>query len=439
MVKTGADFFSRIMQRWLPDAFLIAIFLSALVFVLGLTLQGKSITEMAQFWGDGFWKLLSFSMQMVLVLVLGSILAISGPIKRALKSLAQLANTPNQAVIMVTLVSMLAAWVNWGFGLVIGALVAREVANRVKTVHFPLLIAAGYSGFLIWHSGLSGSIPLKIASVGTDSLGELLQGQSIGLDQTIFAWQNLVIIASLVISLPILNILMMPSAKDSVSFNEKPQQEPSIDQSQLTPAEKLEHNPVVIYLLVLIGAIYLFNYFANGNSISLNIINLCLLLTALIFHKNSHNFLSAMNQTVVSSSGIILQFPIYAGIMGMMVGSGLASAMSEWFVEISTKDSFPVYTFLSAGIVNFFVPSGGGQWAVQAPVVLPAAAQLGVPLNQAAMAVAWGDAWTNMIQPFWALPLLAIAGLELKQIMGYCTIILIWSGALIMSLIYFLY
>ncbi len=439
MIKTTADFFSRIMQRWLPDAFLIAIFLTGLVFFLGLVLQGKTVVEMANYWGEGFWKLLTFSMQMVLVLVLGSILAISGPVKRALKSIAALASTPNQAVILVTLVSMLAAWVNWGFGLVIGALVAREVANRVKNVHFPLLIAAGYSGFLIWHSGLSGSIPLKIASAGNDSLSALLQGQSIGLEQTIFAWQNLVIIGCLVVTLPILNILMMPSEKNSIGFTEKQNPANNIEQSELSPAEKLEHNPIVIYLLVLIGAIYLFNYFANGNSLSLNIINLCLLLLALVFHKNSYNFLTAMNQTITSSSGIILQFPIYAGIMGMMIGSGLANGMSEWFVEISTKDSFPVYTFLSAGIVNFFVPSGGGQWAVQAPIVIPAAAELGVPLNQAAMAVAWGDAWTNMIQPFWALPLLAIAGLDLKQIMGYCTVILLWSGALIMSLIYWLY
>ena len=146
-----------------------------------------------------------------------------------------------------------------------------------------------------------------------------------------------------------------------------------------------------------------------------------------------------MRGAVDTSSGIILQFPLYAGLMGMMVDSGLAISMSQWFVEISTKQSFPVITFLSAGIVNFFVPSGGGQWAVQAPIVVPAANQLGVPISQAAMAVAWGDAWTNMIQPFWALPLLALSGLKLRQIMGYCIVILIWSGVLIGSMIYFLY
>ena len=138
-----------------------------------------------------------------------------------------------------------------------------------------------------------------------------------------------------------------------------------------------------------------------------------------------------MQDAVKGTAGIVLQVPLYAGIMGMMVGSGLAVAMSEWFVSISNATTFPLFTFISAGIVNFFVPSGGGQWAVQAPIVLPAAESLGVPIHQAAMAVAFGDAWTNMVQPFWALPLLGIAGLSIKDIMGYCTVCLLWSGLVI--------
>lgn len=439
MIKRSADFFSGVMQRWLPDAFIIAIILTVIVFACGLAVEQQSVTQMANHWGNGFWKLLSFSMQMVLILVLGSILAMSVPVKRGLIAIAKLAKSPIQSIILVTLVSMLASWINWGFGLVVGALVAREVATLVKGVHFPLLIASGYSGMLIWHSGLSGSIPLKIASPSNDALGQLLAGQTIEMSQTIFAWQNLTIIAAIVITVPILNLLMMPDSDKRIGFDAKVKQPKIIDKETLTPAEKLEHSPVINYLLVAIGLLFLWQYFSQGNGLSLNTINLCLLLLGLAMHINPHNYLLAMKEAIGSSSGIILQFPIYAGIMGMMVGSGLAASMSEWFVEISSAESFPVYTFLSAGIVNFFVPSGGGQWAVQAPIVIPAATQLGVPINQAAMAVAWGDAWTNMIQPFWALPLLAIAGLNLRQIMGYCTVILIWSGMLISSLIYFLY
>lgn len=439
MIKTSAEFFSRLVQRWLPDAFVIAIILSAMVFLSGLIFQGQTVTAMADHWGNGVWKLLGFSMQMVLILVLGTVLAMSKPIKAILTGVATLAKSPAQGIVLVTLASMLALWINWGFGLVVGALLARQVAFTVKDSHFPLLLAAAYSGLLVWHAGLSGSIPLKIASPGNDTLGQLLNGQLVPLSETIFAWQNLAIVLALAISLPLLNMLMMPAKESRLAMTHNEEPEPAIDMASLSPAEKLEHWPIINFLLVAIGAIYLWGYFAAGNGISLNIINLCLLIAGLALHKSPANFLNAMAKGIGTSTGIVLQFPLYAGIMGMMVGSGLASAMSQWFVQISTADSFAVVTFFSAGVVNFLVPSGGGQWAVQAPIVVPAAAQLGVPLNQAAMAVAWGDAWTNMIQPFWALPLLALTGLKLRQIMGYCIVILIWSGLLISSMIYLLY
>jgi short-chain fatty acids transporter len=394
---------------------------------------------MADHWGNGVWKLLGFSMQMVLILVLGTVLAMSRPVRAALRAIARMASTPSQGIILVTLTSMLALWVNWGFGLVVGALVAREVASHVRNSHFPLLIAAAYSGLLVWHSGLSGSIPLKIASIGDDALSQLLHGQTVPLVETIFAWQNIAIIIALAVSLPILNILMMPDKNNRLGLAVEEEPEPAVDQTAMSPAEKLEHYPIINYLLVAIGTVYLFSFFSSDRSISLNEINLCLLLAGLVLHINPRNYLNAMNSAIGTSSGIILQFPLYAGVMGMMVGSGLAGAMSQWFVDISTAQSFPVITFVSAGVVNFFVPSGGGQWAVQAPIVVPAAAELGVPVSKAAMAVAWGDAWTNMIQPFWALPLLALSGLKLRQIMGYCVVILLWSGALISSMIYSFY
>jgi len=438
MIKTSANFFSGVMQRWLPDAFLIAIILSLFVFASGIVFEERSVVQMATYWGEGFWKLLSFSMQMVLILVLGHVLAMSKPVELALARLASSASTPAQGVVLVTLVSVLAAWINWGFGLVVGALVAREVAANVKRVHFPLLIASAYSGFLVWHGGLSGSIPLKLASTEQDSLNSLLQGQVIDVSQTIFSLENLVIVLALLISLPILNLMMMP--KDNlVELEQIKPQKVVVDKAQLSPAERLEHSPLISWLLVALSSIYLVSYFQSGKGLNLNIINFLLFTLGVLLHHNPANYLSALRKAVGGASGIILQFPIYAGLMGMMVESGLADAISRWFVEISSAQTFPLLTFISAGVVNFFVPSGGGQWAVQAPVVIPAAAQLGLPINQVAMAVAWGDAWSNMIQPFWALPLLGIAGLNIRQIMGFCTVVLIYSGLLIGGLIFLLY
>ncbi|BFM18150.1 short-chain fatty acid transporter [Maricurvus nonylphenolicus] len=434
MIQSTAQFFTKIMQRWLPNAFLFALILTLVVLVAGILGQDKSAEQMAGYWGGGIWNLLTFSMQVLLTLVAGHVVAQAPLVKRMLRALAGVAHTPGRAIVLMTLVAMFCCWLNWGFGLIASALLAREIARNVEGVHYPLLVASAYSGMLIWHAGLSGSIPLKIAETGEDTVSAVMAGQIIPVSETIFSWPVLVIVGVLWASLPLINRLMHPAPSDTYCVDAKQLEDqkviaPSI--KSLPPAERLEHNTLMPLLLVALGGYYLVNFFIQGGAIGLNTINLILLLVGLALHKTSVNYLAAMDEAVRGTSGIVLQFPLYAGIMGMMVESGLAASISQWFVSISTAETFPLFTFLSAGIVNFFVPSGGGQWAVQGPIVMPAAEALGVPLNEAAMAVAFGDAWTNMVQPFWALPLLAIAGLGIKDIMGYCTVVLLWSGMVI--------
>ena len=179
------------------------------------------------------------------------------------------------------------------------------------------------------------------------------------------------------------------------------------------------------------GAAWLIQYFAVGNGLSLNVINFLFLTLAILLHGTPRHLLNALNEAVKGGAGIVIQFPFYAGIMAIMVQTGLAATVSEGLVGLATETTLPFWSFLSAGLVNFFVPSGGGQWAVQAPVILPAAEALGADLARASMAVAWGDAWTNMVQPFWALPILGIAGLRAKDIMGFCVIHLVITGVII--------
>lgn len=429
MIQTTAAFFTRIMQRWMPDAFIFAILMTVIVLLSGIAFQQQSPVQMIDYWGDGIWKLLSFSMQVMVTLVTGYVLAQTKFVRSMLGSLANIASSPSQAIMLVTFIAMICSWISWGFGLVCGALLAREVAIKVKGVHYPLLVASAYSGFLIWHSGLSGSIPLKIASTDNDAMNALLNGNMIPVSDTIFSWQVITITLVMLFTLPIINRMMLPKKADTIEIpkhllSEKSKSDKTIE----TPADKLENSMVISLLLGSMGLAYLIKHFATGGTLSLNIINLSFFTLGILLHKTPANYLTAINDAVKGTAGIILQFPLYAGIMGMMVESGLAASVSEWFVQISTAKTFPILTFFSAGLVNFFVPSGGGQWAVQAPIVIPAAMELGVPLKHAAMAVAFGDAWTNMIQPFWALPLLAIAGLSIKDIMGYCTVCLIWSG-----------
>lgn len=435
MVRVLSGFFTKIVRRWLPDAFLFAAILTFVVFLAGVLFQKQTPIQMVNYWGGGFWNLLTFAMQMVLVLVTGHVLAKTKVVNSILYSIASIASTPTQAIILTSFVALVACWINWGFGLIVGALMAKIIGSRVKGVHYGLLVASAYSGFLIWHAGLSGSIPLKVASPGNDFMAKFTGGVEIPVSMTIFHWSTLLIAAILLITLPLINKLMMPKKEDVVEIDpsliELGNDEPALDKSKMTPAERIENSPVVTMLLGAMGFTYIIYFFMNGGKLGLNTINLIFLFSGLVLHKTPANFLKALNEAIKNTGGIVLQFPLYAGLMGMMVKSGLAASISQWFVEISTIHTFPFFTFLSAGLVNFFVPSGGGQWAVQAPVVMPAAQSLGVPMHKAVMAIAWGDAWTNMVQPFWALPLLGIAGLSIRDIMGYCTVILLYSGLII--------
>ena len=433
MLKASIAMSNRIMQRYLPDPFLFVILLTLVVFGFGLIFTESSPVQMVQFFGEGFWSLLAFSMQMVLVLVTGYVLASSPLFKKGLSYLADRAKTPGQAIIYVTLVSLLASWINWGFGLVIGALYAKELARKVDKVDYRLLIASAYSGFLVWHGGLAGSIPLTIATPG--HFTEELIGV-VSTNETIFSVFNITIVISLFVALPVINYFMSPSEEESVQIDRSLLDEGNFhatsQEVELTPAERLENSRIVSLIISIVGLSYLIYYFVNaGFELNLNIVNFGFLFLGILFHGTPRQFLESVGNAVKGASGIIIQFPFYAGIMGMMVASGLAAQFSEGFVSISNEFTFPFFAFLSAGIVNFFVPSGGGQWAVQAPIMLDAAKELGVSIPKTAMAVAWGDAWTNMVQPFWALPALAIAGLKAKDIMGYCFIVLLVSGAVI--------
>ena len=421
---------TRMMERWLPDAFIFVLVLTLLAFVGAFVANPQSPVGLIRMWGDGFWELLSFAMQMVLVLVTGFILASSPPVRALLSRLAGMASGPGSAIILVSLVSLVASWLNWGFGLVVGAIFAKELARQIR-VDYRLLVASAYSGFIIWHGGFSGSVPLTIATEGhfTESILGIIPTS-----QTIFSWWNLTICALLIVFVPIANRMMMPPPEETVLVDRAKLSDDLRAQPLrpgATPAERMEHSHLLMYLIAAPGLIWLVLHFAGGGGINLNVVNFLFLTLGILFHGTPRNLLNALDEAVKGASGIIIQFPFYAGIMALMLNSGLAATLSEFFISISTVHTLPFWTFISAGIVNIFVPSGGGQWAVQAPVVLPAAQALGADLRLVSMAVAWGDSWTNMLQPFWALPMLGIAGLKPRDIMGFCVVILLISGIII--------
>lgn len=428
-MRVLTSFFDRIVQRYLPDAFLFAIILTIFVYLLGVFLTNNSPMEMVAYWGNGFGMLLEFGMQMSLVVVTGYILASTPVVKRFLAKLSRIAKTPGQAVMLVTFVALVACLINYGFGLVVGALFAVHVAKRVPSVDYRILIASAYSGMVIWHGGFSGSVPLLIATPGhflEDAIG------IIPVTETLFSSFNLFIVITLLITLPFFNRYLLKGADslgkiDPSLWKEESEEETGSHPAE-TPAERLENSQLLSLLIGLMGLVFVgYHFVTNGFDLNINIVNFIFLFLGILLHRTPRRFLETVGNGVKNAGGIIVQFPFYAGIMGMMVASGLSDKISLLFVSFATDYTLPIFTFLSAGLVNVFVPSGGGQWAVQGAIMIQAALEIGADTAKTAMAVAWGDAWTNMIQPFWALPVLAIAGLKIRDIMGFCVMILFFS------------
>lgn len=432
----------KFVKNYLPSPFTLAVTLSLIIFVLGFTVGDKGFMDMTEIFGKGMFSLFPFTMQMVLVLVTGHVLASSPVVINMLKKLAILPRNKVQAVMFTAFISYLCSYLNWGFGLIAGAIVAKEMAvqNYGKKIHYPLIIAAAYSGNIA--RGPSSSIPLAVATEGhimQDVIG------IIPVSQTLYSSYNIIVTILLLVAIPLLFKFMTPSDEESIElspdkFGSNDTVEKKVGTAKKTFSEAIDSTPILAWMVGAIWLIYLFTFFKNSASfdLNLNIVIMIFFVLGIFAQKNLENYANAVGNAVRTSGGIILQFPFYAAIMAMMRDSGLAVMMSEWFISIANEKTLPVLTFLSAGLLNIFVPSGGGQWAVQGPIMINAAAALNADPAKVTMAMAWGDSWTNQIQPFWALPALAIAGLDVKDIMGYCIMVLLLSGIIISGVFVFL-
>lgn len=433
----------KVVQRFLPEPFIFAVILTVVAFLIAMPVCRQTPLEVVEHWGNGVWSLLAFAMQMALVLVCGSALAAAPVVKKGISSLASLPKTPAGAIAVVTGVSAVACWLNWGFGLIVGVIFAKEIARKLRGVDYRLLIASAYSGFVVWHAGISGSIPLTMATPGT-GLKEITRGALVNpvpISQTVLDPHNLIMVVLVIAALVLVNSLMHPKEGQVVSVDplllreepEKPAAKPD------TPAEKMENSRLLSWIISLLGLSYVvIKLFFRGGSLDLNTVILIFLFLGIILHKTPLAYVGAFTKAATGAAGILLQFPFYAGIMGIIMGVGksgicLGTVISDACISISNPTTYPLLTFLCAAILNMFVPSGGGHWAIQAPIMFSAGADLGVDPGLTGMAIAWGDAWTNLIQPFWAIPALAIAKLNAKDIMGFCLIDLVVSGLIICS------
>lgn len=435
-MRTLVNFMTHLVQKYLPDPLIFAIILSIIVYIISLVTSSHTAIDILNMWGNGLWNLLGFTTQMSLVVVTGYALASAPIIKKQLTSLATLPKTSAQGVMLVTLVSSIACVLNWGFGLVIGTMFAREVAKNDSKSDYALLIACAYIGFITWHGGFSGSIPLLAATPGNPL--EKAIGL-IPLHQTLFSPMNIFITLTLIIVLPFITrqMLAVPELRKHVDFSNSSANETDFTK-QLTPdstvAEKLEESKLLALIVAAAGFIYLISYFLkHGPAVNINTVNLFFLSLGLILHRTPMAYMRAITAATKSVSGILIQFPIYAGIQAMMEHGGLGLMITNFFIHIANKNDFPLLVFFSSGIINFAIPSGGGHWVVQGPLVMSAAKAIGANNGKAVMAIAYGEEWMNMAQPFWAIPALAIAGLKARDIMGYCMIVLLFTSLIFIA------
>ena len=414
--------------RWVPDSWVIAIILTIVAYFLGIIFTKSSSYQLVQYWGRGFWVLLSFGMQMCLIIMTGYILATTPIFSRILNSLAGVPKGPKGCIALMAIVSMVLAWINWGLSIVGSAVFVRYVARKQKGVDYRLLVATAYLGLgTMWHSGLSASAPLLVATPKHFLEKEI---GIIPITQTIFHPFNLILALVVLVALTILGPLMHPKKGEEIEadpelikeagFEAPPKPKPE----DMTPALRVENSPVINLIVGVSGLIWLVWYFGQKGfaGINLDVVNFAFLMIGVLLHWTPSSFLKAANEGGSFIWGVVVQFPFYAGIFGVIQFSGLAEIMANWFTAIASKETYPFIVVWYSGILNYIVPSGGSKWAIEAPYILQAAKNLGSSLPLTVVAYAWGDMVTDVIQPFWAIPLLGVAKLGFRDIMGYCMI-----------------
>lgn len=415
-------------EKYTPDPFVFAVFLTMLMLALVLLFTDTGPGGALSAWGNGLHGLLAFTMQMCLMVVTAHVLAHTGPVGRLLQAVGRLPRSPSQAYLVVILSAAAFSLACWPLGLIAGGLIAREVASTTRqrgiTINYPLLTAAAFGGFVVWEMGYSSSIGLAVATPGNPL--EQTIGGIIPVTETLLAWWNLLTIVTTLAVVCLVVLLLAARKRHEPTVPPPPPAQKASCAEEARPGlmGRLESGRGVSLLLALMLFGFLALWFADrGFELSLNIVNWSFLALGLLLARSALHYSSLFADGARIAAPLLLQYPLYGGIMGLALGTGLAEQVTNLVINASHAGSLPVAGFLSAGLINIFIPSGGGQWAVQGPVFIQAAQALDVKLNLITMSIAWGDQWTNLVQPFCAIVILAVTGLKLRQIYGYCCII----------------
>ncbi len=436
-----------------PSPLTIALWLTAFVFILALLHKMQSGTswmegahDLSLAWYSGLWDNsaggLYFAFQMILILVLGHVLALTSVFGMFISTLTRYCTNSASASITISITAIVLAYINWGLALVLAALMVKHVLKqfhlRNQPINVGLVGASAYVSMLVWHGGLSGSSPTK--AMEENAVKEMMAqaGYQVNADfpvviqasETIFSDMNIAVFFALLVSIPLLlyGLSRFFKAKE-VFIDAAPTNE--FDVSFKFRLNLSAFVGITILAVAVLVAVHQ-NATTAAGFLNVNFINFCLLGLGIIFHNDLKRFAEAVRVAMGDAAGILIQFPLYFGIIGLMKASGLSDFLSDAFVSNASAQSFHVLAFLSAGLLNFFIPSGGGQFYIQGPMLIQAASELGLSIPKTIMALSYGYQWTNMLQPFWALPLLGITKIKLKDIFPYCLALFAISGVIFM-------
>ncbi len=431
-------------EKWFPDAYVFAA-IAVLIVALAALAMGRTPTQVSIDFGKSFWNLIPFTMQMAFVVIGGYIVAVAPPVRKVINVLARFPQTPKMAISYVAFIAMMASLLSWGFSMIFAGILMREISKRVPGIDYRAMGAACYLGLgSIWALGLSSSAALLMATKTSIPPALLKISGVIGLEATLFTWQNLVMISVLVVLSVWICYASAPTADraktaEMAGIIYKESQE-DLGKAE-TPAEKLEFSPFLTVVVVALGIVYLVHLFSTKGGLAaldLNTYNFMFLIAGMLLHWRPRSFLKAAAKAVPMTGGVLLQFPLYAGIFGMLMGSGLNEVMAHFFVSISTQETLPVVGGIYSAILGLFLPSGGGKWVVEAPYIFEAANQLKVNLAWMVQVYNAAEALPNFINPFWMLPLMGLTGVKARDLAGYSTLQLIFHTPVVLIMLWLL-
>jgi short-chain fatty acids transporter len=433
-----------VVERWMPSPLIFAILLTLIAAVASMISEKSTVLEIAQAWKGGFWSLLQFAMQMTVMLVAASVVAYHPKVRAVISKIVLIPRTGRAAVITVGLGAMVVGWLNWSLGLIFGAILAREMGKRAyqtgMTVHYPLLAVAGYMGMsLTWGWGPSQSAGLLQATPGNIFMQQGIVDRVIPATEWTFHPYPLILTGMAIAVATLFLFLLTPPARSSRGIEQYlseadlapiPEPTPATEKAptrKQTPAERIDNSRLLGGLIGLTGlGLFFGDFYLKGfSALDLNLLNFGLVMVGIALYLSPAGYEGEFVNAVKGAAGVVLQFPFYAGIVGIMTTTGLVNTVTDALISFATPGSFPVIAWVTAGIMNLFIPSAGGEWAVLGGPLLTASAELGVPYGQTLAAYSVGDAHTNLLNPFWALPLLAITGLKAREMFGYAITMLV--------------